>query len=132
GSVPDPAVDNGWNMTPAGAQKWYGLARGTTLCGALGLACPERPFVVSTDQVALELQDPTLAQPNFKNATGNGADGWISLSYEQLSNAFDQGSMLQPQFAHINTDNPDLTAFKERGGKLLHYHGLDDEVIPAQ
>ena len=30
--------------------------------------------------VALELQDPTWAQPNFINAVGNGADRWKTLT----------------------------------------------------
>ncbi|MNL22844.1 Tannase and feruloyl esterase [compost metagenome] len=138
GSVPDPAVDNGWNVTLGGTQKWYGLPRGTSLYQAsftkvtgipFGLANPNAAFTVGTDQVALELQDARLAGPNFRNATSNGVNGWKSLSYAQLSNAFDRGVALQPQFADINTDNPDLTAFKKRGGKLLHYHGVNDELI---
>jgi feruloyl esterase len=40
------------------------------------------------------------------------------LSYAQLGNAFDRGVALQAQFANINTDNPDLTAFKSRGGRM--------------
>ncbi len=40
---------------------------------------------------------------------------------------------LQPQFGNINTDNPDLSAFKNRGGKMLTWHGeLTDEPIMAQ
>jgi feruloyl esterase len=27
--------------------------------------------------------------------------------------------------------SPDLAAFRARGGKLLHYHGLADPVVPA-
>jgi feruloyl esterase len=40
--------------------------------------------------------------------------------------------VLQPQFSHINTDNPDLTAFNARKGKLLLYHGLADNLIAPQ
>ncbi len=32
----------------------------------------------------------------------------------------------------MNTDNPDLCAFKARGGKLWFWHGTNDEVIPMQ
>jgi feruloyl esterase len=31
----------------------------------------------------------------------------------------------------INAMNPDLDAFRARGGKLIHYHGLADPVVPA-
>lgn len=128
GSVPDPAADNGWALAPTGLHRWYGLARGTSPGGLAG----SNPFPIASDMVALELQDPTIATPSFVNATGNGANGWRSLSYAQLSNAWDRGVELQPQFGHINTDNPDLSAFAGRGGKMLTWHGLNDELIPAQ
>ena len=138
GSVPDPAVDNGMNAALEGTQKWYGLPRGTSLYQAeflrntgipFGLANPAAPMSIGTDMLGLELQNPSMAGPNFKNATGNGTEGWRTLSYTAFANAFDRGVALQDAFAHINTDNPDLSAFKSRGGKLLHYHGVNDELI---
>ncbi|MDB5849524.1 MAG: putative tannase/feruloyl esterase, partial [Rhodoferax sp.] len=83
-------------------------------------------------QVALELQDPTLAQASFLNAKGNGADGWKNLSYAQLNTAWDLGITLQPRFANINTDSTDLSVFRDRGGKVLSYHGLADVLVPPQ
>jgi feruloyl esterase len=128
GSVPSPAIDNGFAPTLSANQKWYGLTRGTSL---LGLGGPS-PFPISTDWVALELQNPTIGGPTLTNATGNGANGWRDLSYAQLSNAFDRGAALDPVFANINTDNPDLTKFRDRGAKLLSYHGLADPLIFPQ
>lgn len=127
GSVPSPAADNGWSMTPSGNQRWYGLARGASS----GLA-GTNPFSIATDQVALELQDPTIATPTFVNATGTGADKWKTLSYAQLSNAFDQGVALQSKFGNINTDNPDLSVLRDAGAKMIMYHGLADTLIPPQ
>ena len=127
GSVPSPAVDNGFGIMPSPNQRWYGLARGA----ASGLA-GATPFTIATDQVALELQDPTIATPSFTNATGNGADKWKQLTYGQLSNAFDLGVTLQPSFGNINTDNPDLSAFRGSGAKMIMYHGLADVLIPPQ
>lgn len=144
GSVPDPATDNGWAAArtaalPGGTQRWFGLTRGTSLYGAAfaafglnGLTSPNGAFSIASDQVALELQNPTLADPTFRNATGNGQSLWKSLSYAQLSNAYDRGVALQSQFGGINTENPDLSAFKARGGKLLTWHGLADELIMPQ
>ena len=144
GSVPNPAVDNGWAAAsaatlPAGTQRWFGLTRGTSLYAAFyaafgvnGLASPDGAFSIASDQVALELQNSTLADPTFTNATGNGQSLWKTLSYTQLSNAFDRGLALQAQFGGINTENPDLSAFKSRGGKLLTWHGLADELIMPQ
>lgn len=128
GSVPDPAADNGYNVSLASNQKWYGLTRGTSMLGLAGAT----PFPVASDMVALELQNPRVATPAFNNATGNGADLWKNLSYAELSNASDRGVALQPQFADINTDNPDLSAFRTRGGKMIMYHGLADTLIPSQ
>jgi feruloyl esterase len=139
GSVPPPVTDNGWSTTLAGAQRWYGMPRGTSLYGGLyfqigvdGQASPNGPFTVASDMVALELQNPTIASTNFKNATGNGVDGWKALSYAQLSDAYDRGVALQSSFANIDTDLPDLAAFNARGGKLLTWHGLADELVPPQ
>jgi len=127
GTVPSPAVDNGFGITPSPNQRWYGLTRGSSsgLAGAT-------PFTIASDQVALELQDPTIATPSFTNATGNGADKWKQLTYPQLSNAFDLGVSLQTSFGGINTDNPDLSAFRGTGAKMIMYHGLADVLIPPQ
>jgi hypothetical protein len=68
--------------------------------------------------IALEANEmPTLATPTFVNATGTGANGWKALNYAQLSNAWDIGVALQPQFGGINTDDPDLSAFAARGAR---------------
>src|SRR5262249_38711741 len=54
------------------------------------------------------------------------------LTYEQLSKAFDAGVALQPEFGFINSDDPDLSAFKARGGKLIVVHGMNDGLIAYQ
>jgi feruloyl esterase len=135
GSVPSPASDVGWGISPSGRQLWYGLARGTNTHSVFGLpllASPVQPFPIAMHQVALELQDSTIADPTFINARGNGANGWRSLTYGQLANAFDRGIALQSSFGNIDTDNPDLSAFMNRGGKMIMYHGMNDEAIFPQ
>jgi pimeloyl-ACP methyl ester carboxylesterase len=142
GSVPDPAIDNGWSRANLhlakleGRRRWFGLSRGTSLYidypGFEGLANPDHPFSIATHVVAQEMQDPTLAEPNFLNASGNGQSMWKGLSYQQLSDAYDRGLALQPHFGNINSDSPDLRAFQKRGGKLLTWHGMADEVIPFE
>lgn len=145
GSVPDPAVDSGWseafssNLMGDGNHRWFGMARGTSLWGSFfslfgfnGPGSPNGAFPIATDLVALELQNSTIADPGFVNATGNGQSLWKGLSYAQLSNAYDRGVALQGQFGNINTDSPDLSAYKNRGGKILAWHGLADELIFPQ
>jgi len=141
GSAPDPARDNGWAEAYAAAAKpdarkrWSGLSRGTTLYldypGFEGLANPDHPFSIATHVVALEMQDPAIAEPKFENASGNGQSKWKGLSYAQLSAAYARGVALQSQFGNINSDKTDLSAFERRGGKLLTWHGMADEVIPT-
>lgn len=128
GSVPDPTIDNGSGITLAPGQQWYGPTRGTTAMGVAGTAA----FPIATEMVALELQDPLLASTLFKNATGNGTEQWKKLSYADLARAGERGIALQSEFGVINTDNADLSAYRNRGGKILMYHGLADELIPAQ
>lgn len=142
GSVPDPAIDNGWGKATAdlaqlnGNRRWFGLQCGTTLYldypGFEGLANPDHPFSIATHVIAQELQDTAIAEPGFRNAKAVGQSRWKMLSYRQLAAAQDRGVALQPQFGNINSDNPDLTAFQQRGGKLLTWHGYADEVIPVQ
>ena len=128
GSVPDPALDNSWNFVPSGNQAWYGYARGTSTALLFGAFDDFLQF----DMVALVLQDPTMAGPSFKNATGNGTFGYKSLSYTQFAHAWDRGVALDSAFGKINTDEPNLSAFAARGGKLLTWHGLADGLIPPQ
>lgn len=141
GSVPDPAKDNGWSMPPRGKHLWYGVSRGNSLYNAFfmkflgratGYTSPEGPPEIGTDQVALEMQDPSLAQRGFKNARSSLRDGWKTLTYVKLAEAFRRGVALDEKFGQISTSNPDLSAFKARGGKLIVWHGTNDEVIPVQ
>jgi feruloyl esterase len=128
GTAPPPSADNSWSIFVGGNHLWYGLARGSNMSALAG----PTPFTISSDMVALEDQDPTLATTSFINATGNGANGWKNLSYTQLAQAYDNGLMLQRSFAHINTDNPNLRPFRNAGGKMLMYHGLADVLIAPQ
>ena len=126
GSVPDAAANNGFNANLTNNQLWYGLTRGATT----GLA-GNSPFTISSDMVALELQDPTIATPAFTNAVSNGLNGWRNLTYGQLANAFAQGIALQPFFGNINTDSADLKGAKTAGVKIIQYHGVADNLIPT-
>ncbi len=134
GSAPAPAADNSWKVQLDQDHKWYGLARGTSLVRLAG----ESPFPISADMVALEMDDFTIGLPvsrgtPFANDTlGTGADGWRDLSFAQLADAWDIGVERQPQYAHINTDDPNLAAFRDSDGKMLMYHGLSDTLIMPQ
>lgn len=131
GSAPDPFVDNGSGTIQGFKQLWWGLTRGTSLTSLAGA----NPFPIASDNIALILQSPLFAQTvpaTFVNATAAPADKWKMLSYGDLANVNAQGVGLQPWFSNINTDNPNLSAFRDKGGKILTYHGLADELIAPQ
>jgi hypothetical protein len=142
GSVPDPEVDNGVG-TGLNGRRWYGLARGTSLYIAYFTKRDPRMReilrsraasgdVPGADQAALVQQDPAIAGPSFENDSGNGRSLWRDMSYEHLAGVFDRGIEMDPVFADVSSDNPDLSAFKQRGGKFLSWHGWNDESIPVQ
>lgn len=142
GSVPDPARDNGWTMPPRGKHLWYGPARGTSLWNAwfekflgrpTGVASPEQAPFLGTHWLALAGGDPALADKDFRNARGNGHEGYKALSYGQFA-AIVRGARAfnATTYAGIDSDNPDLSRFAAAGGKLLFWHGTNDEVIPLQ
>ncbi|MGH8777953.1 tannase/feruloyl esterase family alpha/beta hydrolase [Paraburkholderia sp.] len=141
GSVPSPSQGNGYTSQLQTNQLWFGITRGTQMStlsalGVPGLAGSTNgtpvPFAIATSQIALELQNSALATPDFINATSNGKNGWMSLSYAEMAHASAQGVALQSMFGNIDTDNPDLTGFKARNGKLLAYHGMADQLITIQ
>lgn len=127
GGHPDPAQDNaGGPELKNPDHLWYGLTRGTNLPVSLAGA---DAFIIASDLVALELQNPEIAGSNFKNALSNGKKKWKELRYSELAHAYDEGLRLQSKFDHINTDDANLSGLREAGGKVLMYHGLADEKI---
>lgn len=130
GSYADPQADNAAGpFLSSSNQLWFGLARGTALGLLAGAAAP---FTISSDVVALSLQNPAIAHTNFFNATGNGQALWKGLSFAQLADAQARGLALQREFSFINTDSVDLRGLRKAGGKVLSYHGLADDLIAPQ
>lgn len=132
GSATEFGQDNGRSGSLAAnrGQLWWGLTRGTDLTA---LAGEQAPFPISSQMVALSLKNPRIAQKGmFINATGNGNDGWKSLNFEELAAAYELGLGMQEQFSNINTDSTDLSALRDRGAKVLSYHGLSDQLIMPQ
>jgi hypothetical protein len=129
GSVPDPQADVGSTPFLASSNHlWWGLSRGANL-GLL--ANTASPFGVATDMAALTLQDPSYGTPSFVNATGNGVNRWRDLGYADMAFIFQQAINLQPFFGDINTDKADLSGLRDRGGKIIHFHGWGDQLVPA-
>lgn len=103
-----------------GTRLWYGMARGTPfdrLAAIEGIPPVGRPFRVALDWLRFFLAQ----DPNFDLST---------LTPPQYEQFFDQS--VEQYSAVIATDNPDLSAFRSAGGKLLIWHGWADELIFAE
>jgi hypothetical protein len=106
----------------------YGLEKGSALwavanttCtpGANGtsVSCTPNPFNVTIEWIQLYLAKD--ANFNVYNMTHQDYETFFRRSINQY------GSI-------IGTSDPDLTEFKNSGGKLLTWHGLADEIIPPK
>ena len=105
-----------------GHSLWYGPLRGAALAaGGLGTetiadttcaangSCTPSPNYLATDWIAYWLEK----DPNFDAGT---------ITLDQYANYFREG--LAEYGSIIETNSPDLSKFKARGGKLIGYHGL--------
>jgi Tannase and feruloyl esterase len=97
---------------------WYGLEPGASFAGLANstAATPPvaLPFTITLDHWRLWLkQDP-------------GFD-WHTLNVASFAAGFKQS---REEFNDvIGTDNPDLSAFRRHGGKMITYHGWSDQLI---
>ena len=128
GSAPDPSIDNGWDHWPEGNRLWYGLPRGSDLSP---YADPKLVISIAADIVALVMGDSRLGPPEFKNALGDGENGWMKYGYTELAEAFERAKTL-PSTKALVANNPDLSTFKARGGKLLNVTHVDDNLLWSQ
>ena len=99
---------------------WHGLARGTdlfALAGTGGSPLKGKPFGIPLDWFRYFLiQDPQW--------------DWTTLTPARFELLWRQS--VEQYGAVFGTDDPDLSRFRDRGGKLIIYHGLADQLIPAE
>jgi hypothetical protein len=96
---------------------WYGLARGadiSALSGTAGTPLTARPSTITLDWWRYFL-------------TQNPQWDWTTLTHAAYEQFWDQS--VEEFGAVIGTDNPDLSAFRGRGGKILMWHGQSDQLI---
>ncbi len=103
-----------------GSFLWYGLARGAdlnTLWGSRGTPLKPQPFGITLDWFRYFLtQNPQL--------------DWATITPEAYEHSWDQS--IEQYGSVIGTNNPDLTAFRDRGGKVIMWHGWADQLIAAE
>jgi hypothetical protein len=106
-----------------GSALWYGLNRGAELDGLGGTACTSvtectgTPMPVSSDYITRwVLQEPSF---NLTALTQKDFARIFTFSVDQYHDL-------------IGTSNPDLSAFRQAGGKMITWHGLADPLIFPQ
>jgi hypothetical protein len=112
---PPASLASLWNGSPAplaGQRLWFGLEPGTPLELLYGPAFA--PFTVSTEW----LQYWVYQNPAFN---------WQTLTEQTFALPFFNSEI--KFHGVIGTDNPDLTQFRDHGGKMIIYHGLADPLI---
>jgi hypothetical protein len=99
---------------------WHGLARGADLSAIAGTG--GTPLTGKPIDVALDYVQYFLVQQTHWD--------WTSLTSGEFELLFNQS--VEEFGAVIGSDDPDLANFRDRGGKLMLYHGLVDQLIPVQ
>jgi len=102
-----------------GSFLWHGMALGTDLFSAA--ATRGSPLAGKPFGIALRYLRYYIMQ--------DGEWDWSKLTPGKFELLWRQS--VEQYGAVIGTDNPNLTAFRDRGGKILLLHGLADQQIPA-
>ena len=89
---------------------------GLSVGGELGWAALPQPFAIGeTHYKYIVHQDPN----------------WDFSAFD-LDKDVAKADAIDSDVGHFNAINPDLSAFKKRGGKLIQYHGWNDQQISPQ
>jgi feruloyl esterase len=103
-----PGLERGGEAGPGGWQSWV-TGKGPGQGGHSGLGLPFMKYMV--------YEDSNWDFRRFKYSAPEGLESDVEYVDDKLGRIF-------------NAINPDLRAFKARGGKLIHYHGFSDPDIP--
>ncbi|PYH89016.1 tannase-domain-containing protein [Aspergillus ellipticus CBS 707.79] len=106
-----------------GSFLWYGVNPGASLdvdtgttCTGPVTNCTGAPFAIGPDWI--------------KNWVLDDADFDITnLTWAQYSDIFDRSVSEYEDL--LGSNNPDLSAFRAAGGKIVHWHGGADYLIPT-
>lgn len=119
-------VDQNWDGPPGaqpGTRLWFGYERGSPL---VGIVSPPFGDIDSLGPNPFFIPVQWFQYWVFQNA----AFDWHTLTERSFDQAFREGENKFSQV--VGTFDPDLSRFKARGGKMIVYHGLADEVIPSR
>lgn len=103
-----------------GGSLWFGPLRGSDLnplAGSSGTPLQPQAFGFARDWLRYFItQDPAF--------------DWTTVTPEAFQALWDRSN--EQYGIVIGTDNPDLRAFRDRGGKTIIWHGLTDQLITAE
>jgi feruloyl esterase len=109
--------------SPDGKRLWYGLPRGTPFDPlATTVASPEGTrhgvlFPIADDWIRYFVK----RQPSFDPST---------IGYRDFERLFEQS---HDEYGDVvGTGDPDLSGFRDAGGRMITWHGLADRLIPFQ
>ncbi|KAK0623792.1 Tannase/feruloyl esterase [Immersiella caudata] len=123
--------------TPSGKPIWYGISIGADLTGT-DPSSGGQPGIAGTNCTQLtppNLHGTCTGTNNFLSAAylslliakGDPTFNITSLSLSEFSSLFHSGKQQYSSF--ISTDDPDLSAFRNAGGKMVTMHGLADQIV---
>ena len=107
-----PARDDATRILAGNGNKrlWYPNTRGTDLSALGGVS----PFIAATEQASFWVYFDPAWDPTVLNF-----DNFLQFFKDNVAN-------VGPVMA---SDNPDLSAFRDRGGKVVMWHGFADQLI---
>lgn len=103
-----------------GSFLWYGQSRGAdlnALAASRGTPLKPQGFAFTVDWLKYWITE----NPQFD---------WSTMTQAAYERYWDQS--VEEYGIVIGTDNPDLTAFRDRGGKAIVWHGWADQLISAE
>ncbi|KAH7317206.1 Tannase/feruloyl esterase [Rhexocercosporidium sp. MPI-PUGE-AT-0058] len=114
-------------QSPDGTSLWFGVNRGSLLSG------DSRTVALATTDCSANgtcVGVPADLGPNWLSffLNKNPKLDLKNMTQQEYTRLFLAGN---DEYAHIATNNPDLSAFFERGGKMIGFHGLADPAIPV-
>jgi hypothetical protein len=116
-------VNTTWHgmVTPVGKKVWHGFAPGTNLVTVGGA-----PGIAATDCAGSTCvgAPSELATPWFTEFLARGHPDFDvgSMTYQEFDDLVHYGR--QVYRAAIDTDDPDLSRFRDAGGKMVSWHGV--------
>ena len=111
------AIETIWGgaVSPQGVQLWYGHERGAAISGNGGPSPNAIPVAQGQYWVYF---DPTW--------------DWHTLTYANMQ-AYLKKTMQEMEVPPITpTQNPDLSVYRDAGGKIIQWQGFADQLIPSK